>query len=575
MAKAMSGNPSGPLNKTYVENRLNKIEQQKYQYYDGSSSIVGSPFYPNGKRNSQFTSPNFISNAVFYEPSTNLSLPKDQMYKTTTGMNHSASCDRLMEHRRDQQMTLLHGWSHRKNNLNIKNMTTYDVEIGTNINQVYMNNLKKRSYSAIPGRKLETKQNRPVDTEPVKKAANIERKDTELKAEGEEAHQSPRPEHLSKSQSQNSRSKVRSSKEEDRNLGQKLPPKAPMNQNKVGEQYSFPKEKPQIELYSEKSVPKSSRRSSKCSRRSSKCSSRRNSRADSASQNMRKETPVSQSGRSSQTSLQSYTDSRRSKNMKNKVRRNSRKGLRQSFSAFDIRNNNYDRISRHDSDIDSKDKSINYLEQVQNGDGWACMWLNHFKREQEMMNRRLNKYEDRNNMVMQNPATFGHDYEHLSNQRKRQLRKSNLDGGDGNEFVKNMSGCPVQKVHKLKTRKREKLKKYLLKHPLESNAYDKSILQGDGVGLNTTPDYNYYKILDREKENFKHEIQSQVRANKERKDQEDIIQRQDDQKNSKIYMKKMRIIDRLQNANIQRQRKGLRNDMNYLLNNQRLHSSFC
>lgn len=147
-------------------------------------------------------------------------------------------------------------------------------------------------------------------------------------------------------------------------MGQKLPPKAPTNQSKVGEQYSFPKEKPQIELYSEKSIPKSSRRSSKRS-------SRRNSRADSASQDMSKETPVSQSRRNSQTSLQSYTDSRRSKNMKNKARRNSRKGLRQSFSAFDIRNNNYDRISRHDSDIDSKDKSVNYLEQVQNGDGWS------------------------------------------------------------------------------------------------------------------------------------------------------------------------------------------------------------
>lgn len=71
----------------------------------------------------------------------------------------------------------------RNNNLNIKNMTTYDVEIGTSINQVYMNNLKKRSYSAIPGRKLETKQNRPVDTEPVKKAANIEKKDTESKVD--------------------------------------------------------------------------------------------------------------------------------------------------------------------------------------------------------------------------------------------------------------------------------------------------------------------------------------------------------------------------------------------------------
>ena len=114
MAKAMSGDPSGPMNKTFVENRLNQIEQQKYQYYDGNSGVVGSPYFPNGKRNEQFTSPNFVSNAVFYEPSKNLSIPADQMYKTTTAMSHSHSCDRIMKSRKVEDLIPTINWSHKK-----------------------------------------------------------------------------------------------------------------------------------------------------------------------------------------------------------------------------------------------------------------------------------------------------------------------------------------------------------------------------------------------------------------------------------------------------------------------------
>ena len=96
MAKVMSGDPSGPMNKTLVENRLNSIQQQKYQYYEGTSSVVGSPFGPNGYKNRKFTSPNFISNSIFYEHSKNLALTKEEMYKTTTGMHHSLSYDKLL-----------------------------------------------------------------------------------------------------------------------------------------------------------------------------------------------------------------------------------------------------------------------------------------------------------------------------------------------------------------------------------------------------------------------------------------------------------------------------------------------
>lgn len=78
----------GPIHKTIVENRLTHIKQQKYQYYDGCSNVVGSPYKQNGVKNSNYTSPNFMSNAVFYDRSSNMALSNAEMYKTTTNLLH-------------------------------------------------------------------------------------------------------------------------------------------------------------------------------------------------------------------------------------------------------------------------------------------------------------------------------------------------------------------------------------------------------------------------------------------------------------------------------------------------------
>ncbi|CAI2362464.1 unnamed protein product [Moneuplotes crassus] len=551
MAKAIDGESAGPLSKTYVENRLNKISQQKYQYYQGSSSIVGAPYCPNGQKNNKFASPSFISNSIFYEPGRNLGIPKDQMYKTTTGLNHSASYDKLLLHKNEQEPSLPLGWSNRRNNLNLKNMTTLDVQIGENINKLYMKNIKHRAQSAVPARRPEINIKRSASAVPVRRSANIQRKVSNTNGIKHQAHRNSRQEEVSHNQPRNSG---------DKHLIQKLPPKVPINQGIHLEDSQAPKDHGQVEIYSERSAPKSSRRSSK---------------NDNLSQNMHKMNHHVQSKRGSQNSMQSNTNSKRSFDPRRRTQRDSKKGLQQSHSAFDILRNNYDIVSHHDSDVDSKDKGQDYFEQVRSGDGWACMWVNHLKREQEQLNNRLNKYEDGHNLVMHNPEIFGHDHERLSNQRKSHLRNSNLEGGDGNEFVKYMTGDPRHKVHKLKQKKRDKLKKYLLKHPLESNAYEKSILQGNGVGLNTTPDYRYYQVVEPQKKSFKHQIQHQVRSNRERRERQKQITKQEDYMNSKVYEKKMRIIERLQNANIKRQKDNLRNDMKLLLQGHSLHRSFC
>ena len=144
--------PENPvMDKTLVEQRLSKIKQQKYQYYDGNSRVIGSPYKLAGVKNPKFTSPNLTSNAVFYEHSPNLGLSKEDMYKTTANLSHSNSMDNLRGIRKQ-----VHSKQNvpsrlvRQNNVNVKNMTTLDIDIGKNINDIYRNRLMNRWNSAAP-----------------------------------------------------------------------------------------------------------------------------------------------------------------------------------------------------------------------------------------------------------------------------------------------------------------------------------------------------------------------------------------------------------------------------------------
>ena len=104
VANAIRDGARGPIHKTYVENRLINIKQQKYQYYKGSSSVIGSPYKANGIRNPNFTSPSFLSNAVFYEVSASHRLPENEMYLTTTNLLHSHSYDRLLANKNKKRI---------------------------------------------------------------------------------------------------------------------------------------------------------------------------------------------------------------------------------------------------------------------------------------------------------------------------------------------------------------------------------------------------------------------------------------------------------------------------------------
>lgn len=186
-----------------------------------------------------------------------------------------------------------------------------------------------------------------------------------------------------------------------------------------------------------------------------------------------------------------------------------RKALQQSRSAFDILrakpNATHNRL--HSELIGSAELAKH--NDLQSGNDWTCMWLNHFNREERQSEIRNSKYALNSSRILANPEKFGTEYNNVNEIKKAQIREAFLGKGCGNEFVAGMSGCPIEKVHKLKTKKREKLKKYLLANGMETQPfYQKSMLQnGKGVSIDPTPDYNFYRIVDEEKRKFKNEIE--------------------------------------------------------------------
>jgi hypothetical protein len=123
----------------YNQNRITNITPQKYQYYKGCSNALGSPFLGYGKKNNDFTSPNFVSNSIFYEHSKNLGLKKDDMYTTTNKLHQSKSVEHLNDELRFNCLTGSKSPQRPvpKNNHNRTNMTTIDTALGKNINEIY------------------------------------------------------------------------------------------------------------------------------------------------------------------------------------------------------------------------------------------------------------------------------------------------------------------------------------------------------------------------------------------------------------------------------------------------------
>lgn len=235
--------------------------------------------------------------------------------------------------------------------------------------------------------------------------------------------------------------------------------------------------------------------------------------------------------------------------------------MQQSHSAFDILRN-----KGNDASELGQSERYSHLQEKQAGNDWTCMWLNHFNREQKQIDMRNNKYEMNTQRILNNPLQYGSGNNNISEAKKYHMQTLQLDGGYGNAFAEHMSGCPIQKVHKLKQKKRDKLSKYLLNHPMIPSSKNNSKLQlqnNNGVSLNTTPDYNFYKVLNPQRLTFKDEIMNQIQANQTRTARNTKISREDDVRTAKLYEKKIRIIEHLEQVNKDKVKKSLLNDINW------------
>ena len=128
-----------------------------------------------------------------------------------------------------------------------------------------------------------------------------------------------------------------------------------------------------------------------------------------------------------------------------------------------------------------------------------------------------------------------------------------------------MNGCPIQKVHKLKSKRREKLKKYLYQgSSKQDNKYqtDKYKMQSGNSGtLEMTPDYHFNRILDPKKETYHQAIVNQIESNQYKRDQDYRIERDNEKMQNNWYEKKMAKYDRKVDSNRKIRKKKFLNDI--------------
>ena len=149
----------GPIPGTMMEEKINRITPQKYQYYDGASRVIGSPYEQPGRRNNNYTNLSFVSNAVFYEPSKNLGLGKEDMYTTTNNLYQSKSVGRLTDglHFHNLKGSRSPSRPVRNNNHHRTNMTTLETEMCKNINQIYKERIGMRDAPKEPATECKPK----------------------------------------------------------------------------------------------------------------------------------------------------------------------------------------------------------------------------------------------------------------------------------------------------------------------------------------------------------------------------------------------------------------------------------
>lgn len=169
------------------------------------------------------------------------------------------------------------------------------------------------------------------------------------------------------------------------------------------------------------------------------------------------------------------------------------------------------------------------------GAGFTCMWLNHFTREEKVNDKRRLKADENQKRIFENCQKLGSKFTDINNARKDNLINKSVGAGFGNSIVEGMTGCPIQKVHKMKEKKREKLKKYLYQGK-QSNGYEYNkykMQSGNKVSIETTPDYHFDRVIGPQKEAFHGQLVDQIHQNSKRKQEEYMINIQEELRNQK------------------------------------------
>jgi hypothetical protein len=162
------------------------------------------------------------------------------------------------------------------------------------------------------------------------------------------------------------------------------------------------------------------------------------------------------------------------------------------------------------------------------------MWLNHFDREERMKDDRNNKRNTNQRYIDMNPDKYGNSFNDVNKIKKEKFIHETTKGRYGNSIVDELTDDPMLKVHKLKSRRREKLKKYLYHGRQKDNyAQNKYNLQkGTASSIQLTPDYNFRRVLDPERERYNEEIINQINQNNAQRQSVRKIERDTNMKNS-------------------------------------------
>ena len=202
-----------------------------------------------------------------------------------------------------------------------------------------------------------------------------------------------------------------------------------------------------------------------------------------------------------------------------------------------------DKLDNNDSIMSNKEsaKQSSSVMECDWGGGYTSMWLNHLNREEKVHDNRRKKIEYNQRQIFMNPELFGNNYNDKNSIKKNYLINKSVHGGYGNSLINDMTGCPIQKVHKLKEKKREKLKKYLYQGKQNNwYEYNKYKLQsGDKVSIELTPDYHFKRVLDPERQSYNNIIIDQIKQNSVKKQSEHDWNVQEEQKNQRWYERKM------------------------------------